>query len=224
MLIPQGFAVTLFTRCGIWVKNDGTTQALVGMKAYADLSTGKVSFAATGSAGSGSVTGSIAAASQAITGSINDNTLTVTVAGGTPLVAGAFVTGTVGGSGVIAGTQIVAQLSGTIGGVGTYAVNIPSQLVGPGSLTVAYGVLTVSAVGSGAVEVGGLVTGTGVSAGTYVTALGTGTGNTGTYYVNNTQTAGSESLTIGSTVETSFIAVSSGIAGEIVKIANYATA
>lgn len=218
MLIQPGFAMTMMVSGGYWVKNDGTTQVLVGMKCYADLATGKASFAAAGAAGSASITGSIAAVSQNIVGSVLDNVLTVTGTGANPVVAGAFLSGTVGGSGVIAATQIVAQLSGTIGGIGTYAVNVPEQLVLNGTLTITYGVLTVSAVTSGTIELGGLVSGTGVSAGTYLTQFGTGVGNTGTYYVGATQTMSSSALTTGTTVETGFYALSSGLAGEAIKI------
>lgn len=55
--------------------------------------------------------------------------------------------------------------------------------------------LTVSAVGSGTLAVGSVLTGTGVTAGTYITALGSGTGGTGTYTVSASQTAGSTTIT-----------------------------
>ena len=60
--------------------------------------------------------------------------------------------------------------------------------------------LTVSAVSSGALAVGRLITGTGVSAGppgslaTYITALGTGTGGVGTYTVSVSQTVTSRTM------------------------------
>lgn len=57
-------------------------------------------------------------------------------------------------------------------------------------------VLTVSAVGSGTIALGDVVTGAGVTAGTYITSFGTGTGGTGTYNVNNSQTIASEALTV----------------------------
>lgn len=60
--------------------------------------------------------------------------------------------------------------------------------------------LTVSAVGGGLVSVGDAVAGSGVTAGTVITALGSGTGGTGTYTVNNSQTVGSEALTLSSNV------------------------
>jgi uncharacterized protein DUF3383 len=55
--------------------------------------------------------------------------------------------------------------------------------------------LTVSAVSSGALAVGQVIAGAGVTAGTYITALGTGTGGTGTYAVSDSQSVGSEGMT-----------------------------
>src|SRR5690348_14530793 len=48
--------------------------------------------------------------------------------------------------------------------------------------------MTVTAVGSGTLQVGETISGTGVTAGTTITALGTGTGGTGTYTVSASQT------------------------------------
>lgn len=218
MVVPQGFGVTLFVSGGFWAKNDGTTVAAIGNKAYANLATGQVSFAPAATPGSASITASIAAVSATITGSVLGNVLTVTGSGANAIAIGAFISGTVGGSGVSAGAQVVAQLSGSVGAVGTYALNIGEQQVGPGSLTVSYGLMTVSAVGSGTIGVGGALGGTGVSAGTVLTALGSGTGGTGTYVVNNTQTMSSSAVTVGNTVETAFYATSGGQPGELVKM------
>jgi hypothetical protein len=55
--------------------------------------------------------------------------------------------------------------------------------------------LTVSAVAAGNLEVGQVITGTGVTAGTTITALGTGTGLTGTYTVSASQTVASTTIT-----------------------------
>lgn len=51
--------------------------------------------------------------------------------------------------------------------------------------------LTVSAVTSGVLAVGQLITGANIAPGTYITALGTGTGGTGTYTVSVSQNAAS---------------------------------
>ena len=56
-------------------------------------------------------------------------------------------------------------------------------------------VLNVTAVASGVIQVGMLLTGTGITAGTTITALGTGTGNTGTYTVSVGQTVASTTIT-----------------------------
>jgi len=55
--------------------------------------------------------------------------------------------------------------------------------------------MTVSAVSSGTLAVGQVLTGTGVAVGTGITALGTGTGGTGTYTVSSSQTVSSTTIT-----------------------------
>ena len=55
--------------------------------------------------------------------------------------------------------------------------------------------LTVSAVTSGALSVGVVLSGTGVTSGTIITALGTGTGGVGTYTVSVSQTVSSRTIT-----------------------------
>lgn len=54
--------------------------------------------------------------------------------------------------------------------------------------------LTVTAVTSGVLAVGQLITGANITPGTYITALGTGTGGTGTYTVSVSQTAASGTI------------------------------
>ncbi|MDR3373159.1 MAG: DUF2793 domain-containing protein [Ancalomicrobiaceae bacterium] len=56
--------------------------------------------------------------------------------------------------------------------------------------------LTVSAVASGTLQVGQVLSGSGVTAGTTITALGTGTGGTGTYTVSASQTVASTTITV----------------------------
>jgi hypothetical protein len=220
MTIPQGFAVTLFSGGDFWVKNDGTTEALYGQKAYADLATGKVSFAATASPAQGatSTASTIAAGVASVTGSISGDVLTVTAVGSGVLYPGAAISGT----GVASGTTIVSQLSGTPGGVGTYAVSIPEQTVASTTISETYGLLTVGGTLTGNYGVGDVISGSTTSAGTVITALGTGTGGAGTYIVNNTQTVGSAALNATSNVETKWIAMSAGLAGELVKISDHA--
>lgn len=55
--------------------------------------------------------------------------------------------------------------------------------------------LTVTAVTGGTIQVGQVISGIGVTAGTTITGLGTGTGGTGTYTVSVSQTAASAAMT-----------------------------
>lgn len=55
--------------------------------------------------------------------------------------------------------------------------------------------LTVTAVTTGILYVGAVLTGTGVTVGTTITALGTGTGGAGTYTVSPSQSVGSTNIT-----------------------------
>jgi HK97 family phage major capsid protein len=73
------------------------------------------------------------------------------------------------------------------------ATNLQNGAVVTG--VIAASVLTVSAVASGVLRVGQILSGTGVAAGTYISALGTGTGGTGTYNVIGDTTASSTTIT-----------------------------
>jgi hypothetical protein len=188
------------------------------MKAYANLSNGAVTFAATATPTTGSCTGSIGPQTVSFTGSIAGNVLTVSAVSSGTLVAGAVLTG---GTGTATGTTIVSQLSGTTGGIGTYSVNIPEQTVASAALTGSYGLLTVASMTSGTLGVGNTLSGSGVTAGTYISQLGTGTGGAGTYYVSPTQTEGSITITFALNVETKWYAMSGGLSGELVKISSH---
>lgn len=221
MTVPAGFPVFCYNFGDFWVKNDGTTVAQVNQKCFANYADGKASFAAAGATPStASVTGSIAASTNSFTGSIADNVLTVTAVASGTLVPGTTLTGT---AGVATGTKIVGQLSGTAGSTGTYAVDIADQTVASGPITGTYGTLTVSAVGSGALGVGDVLSGTGgggVTSGSVISGLGTGTGGTGTYYVDPSQTVTSTTITSALAYETKWYAKSVGAAGELVKISS----
>lgn len=73
------------------------------------------------------------------------------------------------------------------------ATNLQNGAVVTG--VIAASVLTVSAVTSGVLRVGQILSGAGVAAGTYISALGTGTGGTGTYTVVGDTTAAETTIT-----------------------------
>ena len=69
--------------------------------------------------------------------------------------------------------------------------------------------MTVTAVASGALSVGQVFTGTGVTANTSITAFVSGTGNTGTYTVSASQTVASTTMTVTQVVAIDFTSIPS---------------
>lgn len=217
MQVQPGYECALQISGDFWCVNDGATEALFGQKAYANLADGKITFAAAGApTQAASVTGSVAASTFSVTGSIAGDVLSVSAVGSGTVVNGATISGT----GIASGTQIVSQLSGTAGGIGTYRVSIPQQTVASTTVSGTYGTMTVTAVGSGALALNQQIAGTNVVAGTTITQFLTGTGGTGTYVVNNNTVVSSTTITSNSNVETKFYARSTGLPGEIVKISS----
>lgn len=91
------------------------------------------------------------------------------------------------------------------------------------AIAVTTGVMTVSAVGSGALAVGQLLSGSGMPAGTYITAQLTGSaGSTGTYQTNTATAVSSTTVTAASKVETAFYVRSTSAAGELSMISTNA--
>jgi hypothetical protein len=218
MTIPKGFQVAACTEGDFWVVNNGATSSVVGQKAYANFATGLASFAATASPGTASGTASsiAAGAGASVTGSIAGNVLTVTAGSG--LVVGGIISGT----GVASGTQILSQLTGTAGGIGTYSVSIPEQTVASTTITETWGVLTVGGTVTGTFSAGDPITGTSVPAGSVIQSQLTGTpGGAGTYLTQLTGTAASTTITANTNVETKWIAQSVGAVGELVKITSW---
>lgn len=118
MLIPGGLPVTLMNEGDFWVRCGNASS--IGQKAFADLGDGTVQAANAGATVNGAV----------VTGAIAGTTLTVSAVTSGSLVGGNSITGT----NVLTGTQVVSQLSGTAGGIGTYSVN-QSQTVASTTLT-----------------------------------------------------------------------------------------
>lgn len=222
MVIPQGFGLGLATNGDFDVINAGTTEATIGMKAYATYGTGAITFAPTGTpaAGATSTGSSIAAETFSVTGSIAGDILTVSAVASGTIVNGAAITGT----GVATGNAIAAQLTGTTGGVGTYLLKISQQgTVTSETISGTYGLLTIGTVTAGSFVVGQpLATTSGVSAGTYISQLLSGTGGNGsTYAVNNTQTVASNPINSVGNVETKWQAGSAGQPSAIIKISSW---
>ena len=213
LIIPAGYGATAFSAGGFWVENAGSTTSALEQTAYVNNGTGQVQFGSNWT--SATATGAIAA--DVVTGSIEGTTLTVTAVTSGQLNVGETITGT----GIAAGTTILSQLSGTPGGDGTYQVSGAAQTVASTTITGSYGLMTVSAVASGALAVGDTITGTGVTAGTSIVAEGTGAGGTGTYVVSAGQTVASTTITVETGTATKWVAASIGAPGELVKMTSW---
>lgn len=224
MQMQPGIECALQIQGDFWVQNDGSALAQPGEKAFAYVADGKVAFAAAGTIfGGASATGSdIAAGSFSVTGSVADNILTVTNVGSGTLYAGASISGTNIPTG--RAPKIVSQLSGTTGGVGTYALDTSDITAASTTITGAYGILTIGTA-TGTFEVGDVLTGSGVVSGSKITANISGSGGTGgTMVVDNNTVVASTTITASEAVETKFFARSSGLPGELVKISSYSNA
>lgn len=218
MVIPAGFPTAVLNGGGIFAKNEGATQALPGQYAYASYANGAISFAAAGAASTAtSTTFSISAQTFAVVGSVNGNILTVASVTSGTLYPGAVLTSNATGS-------IASQLTGTTGGVGTYALTTAEQIVASGTaIGGGYGLLTLGGTVTGTFSIGDTLSGTSVAAGSSILANAsngaslTGAGGAGTY-VTLTATASSGTITAATNVQTGWVAASSGLAGELVKI------
>lgn len=139
---------------------------------------------------SAAFTGSIARTKPASPSEMPSGTMTVTAVSSGVIRAGQLVAGV----GVLAATYVVAQLSGTAGGAGTYLVTKAQEIVPGSPLTSSCGIMTVTAVDWGTILLGALVFGTGAAVGTKIRAFGTGAGGVGTYVVSPGQTLSSRLL------------------------------
>ena len=136
------------------------------------------------------VTGSLGATFTGTASGTPATTLTISAVTGLVSV-GDVITGT----GITGTVTIASFVSGTSGGAGVYTTSAATTC-SAASITGSSVVLDVTVVGTGTVELGQEVTGSGITNGTFIAGLGTGTGGTGTYIVTVGQTHASEALTL----------------------------
>ena len=206
----------------------GTTLTVSAIGAGSVLTAGQ-SFTGTGVDASTVITGQLSGTAGGVgTYSVNISqtvaSTALTFSGGgltvSAVTSGTLALGqTISGSGVTAGTTITGLGTGA-GGTGTYSVSV-AQAASSTTITANGGTLTVTAVGSGSLSVGDVLSGSGVTAGTYITAFVTGLGGTGTYLVSVGQTASSTTITVAGAYETKWIATSNGNPGDLVKISSH---
>lgn len=106
------------------------------------------------------------------------------------------VTGTSAFTGAVTLNNLILNGTLTLDDILTLANKLKVQRTNfAGTGEIAGTTLTITVATSGALYVGSLLTGTGVTAGTTITAFGTGTGGTGTYTVSASQTVSSTAIT-----------------------------
>ena len=137
------------------------------------------------------ITGSsIAPGSASFKGSIETGVMDVTSVSAGTIAIGGILTGVSGFS-----PHVIAQVSGTPGGVGVYDVWQTPNAVAPGTaLSESYGTLTVGKVTSGVVSAGQEVAGGGVLPNTAIYANVSGSGAGSQWIVDLTQTASPDTM------------------------------
>ena len=230
MQIPAGFGCTLFSGGGFWAKNAGTNIAQNGMKAFANLLTGAVTFAAAGTnpGGASDSGGAVVNTTLTLVGSVSNDILTVTsISAGKPYPGAVLSSNAVG--------TVVSQLTNASGpitasnpadySVGTYQLDTGEQSVAAGTTIGGnYGVYTVGTA-TGTFAVGMYLSG-GTTLPTapppVLTLLLTGTGGNGsTFVTSGGAVAQTSHALVGNTaIETKWYARSVGAAGELVKISD----
>jgi len=131
-----------------------------------------------------------------ITGTISGKILTVTNATTGAVALGQTLSG-IGVNGVA--TKIVEFLTGAGGNVneaGTYRLNVDATTPAPAfTASIAGTTLTVSAISTGYLGAGAVISGSGVTSGTTITAVLSASGGVGTYTVSASQTVSSTAMT-----------------------------
>jgi hypothetical protein len=197
LIVPAGFMVTLFNEGDFWAKFPAG--ATVGNNVYADPTDG-TPLAGASAPTLGTVTATAGATISSGTTDGTTDVLTVTTVTHGVISPGDHVTGT----GIVAGTTVLNQLTGTPGGAGTYTLStIPSAETNEAMVFTSPNLL-VTAVADGALTVGDTLSGTGIPAGTVVlsqTAPFSGvasiiTGSLSTLVVTSVQ-AGTDLLRVG---------------------------
>lgn len=196
MTIPVGFPVVLHNEGDFWALLAGSTSAAVGDPIYADYSSGDViaDAAPTGA----SVTGSLGSTNTATLGA----TFTASADGGDDTriditsVTGLISIGdTLSGTGILPGTTVVSQVSGTTGGAGKYQLN-QANTTSAATVT-AYGSTIVVSATTGLISIGDTVSGgAGFPVGATIATQVSGTaGGAGTYTLSAPGTAYTASAT-----------------------------
>lgn len=208
LVVPAGREMTLFDSGDFWIRF--AAGAAIGQKAFVSYADGTAIAAAAGATIAGaSATASVGAT---FTGTQTGTSLVVTS------VTGLISIGdTISGTGVTAGTTIVAQVSGTTGGAGTYTTSVTGT-ASTATITSFGTVLNATAVASGTLYPGQPVSGTNIPTGAIIASQISGTANgVGVYRLSvpTTQYVASEAVTTLGAIESKWYVDSVAGAGEL---------
>lgn len=184
MVVPEGFNLALHNSGDFWAYNNGPAVLTKGATVYAGYADGGIYSVAPAGASATGVLGSTntAAIGSTSTGTAvvaNPEQITISAVTGV-LSVGDEITGV----GIPASTQIVAQISGTVGGAGVYELSNPNTAAAA-TITTFGTVLVVSAT-TGLISVGDTVSGgAGFPVGaTVVSQISGTTGGAGSYLLS----------------------------------------
>ena len=214
-VVPQGFMITLYDQGEFYAVFGGGATA--GQTVYADENTGRpVSGSATDTVtGVAGATGTLT--TNVTAGTANQATINALSAGTV------FVGDVVSSANVPAGTTVTGFVSGT-GGAGSVITMsaAATSAAGPTAFTTTSTTLNVTAVLTGALSVGDILSGTGVTAGTTIVGLGTGSGGVGTYVLSSAQNFAATTVTVvNGNIATNFKVRSNCNPGEIAIISTW---
>ena len=172
MVVPSGFMVTGFNGGDFFA--NFPAGAAVGNYVFADPNDGTPVANSTNTAPALGV----ATASAGFSGTANlvnaSTTLTVATVVHGIISVGDAVTDTTTAGNIVAGTTIVAQLTGTAGGVGTYQMsNAAAGAAAGDTIATVSNQMLVTAIASGSLNVGDAFSGTNVPAGTNIVSQAT---------------------------------------------------
>lgn len=203
-LVQAGFMVTLFDKGEFWAQFAGGATA--GQIVYADQTTGEPV--------SGSATDTVtASAGYTGTASFATNVMTVVTTTAGVISVGDAVTS----AGVTAGTTVLAKVDATHFTLSTAPGTIATQAASTTSTT-----LKVTAILTGSLSVGDVLSGTGVTAGTTVTSVPVG-GGAGLYGLSVAQNFAATTVTVvNGNIATGYKVASNCAAGEIAMISSWA--
>jgi hypothetical protein len=158
LLVPEGFMVTLFNGGDFWVTNLGPSALGRGATVYAGYADGGAYSAApsgaSGTASMGSTNTAAIGATFTASASTDANPLDIDVTAVTGKIS---IGDTIQGTGILAGSEIVEQISGTTGGAGTYRLNQDNTTVA--ATCTCYGEVLVVSASTGLISIGDTVSG-----------------------------------------------------------------